>query len=235
MQLKFLKENILLPGGKRQVQHLSEFVDSSEGNALIIGPGCEAVAIAISQYYKEVDIIVNDYTSLMLSRNNLINDQQIKVKMMDYAHTDFYKNHFDLIYAQASISVPARKEILKEIKRIIMTEGMLCVGEIVSLVDPAPAFVKDIWERSGLEPLQSASVKNYYESKGFSVISEKDLTSTLKDFYLNLRNNIMKVDKKEKEANIKFYSGIKHEADVYLRHGGDKYIGFKSFILRKAN
>jgi len=46
-----------------------------------------------------------------------------------------------------------RKDILKEIKRILTGNGLLCVGEIVSLKEPVPGFVIDIWERSGLDPL----------------------------------------------------------------------------------
>ena len=155
--------------------------------------------------------------------------------MMDYANTDFNKEYFDLIYAQASLSVPERKLILKEVKRILQNDGMFCIGEIVSLKEPVPAFVKDIWERSGLDPLFSSGLKKYFESKGFKTISESDLSSTLNDFYEKLRYKISKATREEKEENKKFYSGIKHESNVYLKLCGDKYIGFKSLIMRKAN
>jgi len=155
--------------------------------------------------------------------------------MMDYSHTDFDKEYFDLIYAQASISVTDRKAILKEIKRILNADGVFCTGEIVSLKEPVPAFVKDIWERSGLDPLPSSEIKKYFESKGFVIISEKDLSSTLEEFYEKIRFEISKVSKQEKEGNKKFYLGVKHESNVYLKLGGDKYIGFKSLFTRKAS
>jgi len=155
--------------------------------------------------------------------------------MMDYSHTDFDKEYFDLIYAQASISVTDRKAILKEIKRILNADGVFCTGEIVSLKEPVPAFVKDIWERSGLDPLPSSEIKKYFESKGFVIISEKDLSSTLEEFYEKIRFEISKVSKQEKEGNKKFYLGVKHESNVYLKLSGDKYIGFKSLITRKAS
>jgi ubiquinone/menaquinone biosynthesis C-methylase UbiE len=155
--------------------------------------------------------------------------------MMDYAHTDFSDDYFDLIYAQASVSVTERKTITKEFKRILKNDGTICIGEIVSIKEPIPTFVRDIWDRSGLEPLSSSEIKKYYEDRGLSIIDEKDLSSTLKDFYQKLRYQITKVDKEEKEANKKFYSAIKHEADAYLKLGGDKFIGFKSLIMRKTN
>ena len=161
--------------------------------------------------------------------------EKIKCKMMDYTHNDFDKEYFELIYTQASISVSERKLILKEIKRILKTDGVFCTGEIVALKEPVPAFVNDIWERSGLDPLPSSDIKKYFVSKGFVIISEKDLSSTLVKFYEKIRFDISKASKQEKEGNKKLYLGIKHESNVYLKLGGDKYIGFKSLIMRKAS
>lgn len=171
----------------------------------------------------------------MQSRDRLQNADKIKIKMMDYAHTDFNDNYFDLIYAQASISVPDRKNIIKEIKRTLKNDGTVCIGEIVSLKEPVPTFVRDIWERSGLDPLPLSGINEYYENRGISITSEINLTATLKDFFQKLRYEISKTSKDEKEANKKFYSAVKHEADAYLKLGGDKFIGFISFIMRKVN
>ena len=81
---------------------------------MIIGPGCESIAVRFLEHFGEVIIIVNDYDSLMQSKMKLKDKEHIKIKMMDYAHTDFEQDYFDLIYAQGSISVPERKEIFKE-------------------------------------------------------------------------------------------------------------------------
>jgi len=186
------------------------------------------------EHFGEVIIIVNDYDWLMQSKMKFKDEEKIKIKMMDYAHTDFAKDHFDLIYAQSSLSVRERKEIIKEIKRILKTDGVLCTGEIVSLKEPVPAFIKDIWERSGLEPLPSSDIINYFTGKGFTIINAQDLSHTLKDFYQNIRNTVANTSKKEKEENKKFYSEIKHESDVFLKLGGDKYMGFTSLIMRKT-
>jgi len=165
----------------------------------------------------------------------LKNEDKFKVKLMDYAHTDFKNEHFDLIYAQGSISVPGKKEITKELKRILRIQGLFCVGEIVSLKEPVPGFVADIWERSGLDPIPSSEIKKYYEAKGFEVLCEKDHSDTLKDFYEKIGNTVAKVSKDEKESDKKYFARMKHESHAYLKLGGDKYIGFKSLILRKLN
>jgi hypothetical protein len=67
------------------------------------------------------------------------------------------------------------------------------------------------------------------------IIREQDLSHTLKDFYQNIRNTFANTSKKEKEENKKFYSEIKHESDVFLKLGGDKYMGFTSLIMRETN
>ena len=226
---------ILLPSGSKQLEHLIEQNIPKGEQALIIGPNCESIASKLINYFTNLFIVTDNYESVMQIRMNLKNDEKIKVKMMDYAHTDFQDESLDLIYAQGSISVPERKDIVKEIKRILISKGLFCAGEIVSLRDPVPGFVNDIWERSGLEPMASSVVKKYYESKGFEVLSERDLSTTLKDFYENTISVVSKTGKAEKEEDKKYFSRMKHESNAYLKLGGDKYIGFKSLIMRKLN
>jgi SAM-dependent methyltransferase len=227
--------NILLPGGSKQLEHLIEQNIPKGEQALIIGPNCESITAKLIDYFTNLYIITNAYESVMQIRMNLKNDEKIKVKMMDYAHTDFQDKSFDLIYSQGSISVPERKDIVKEIKRILISKGLFCAGEIVSLKDPVPGFVNDIWERSGLEPIAASEIKKYYEGKSFEVVSEKDLSDTLRDFYEQTISIVSKTGKVEKEEDKKYFSRMKHESNAYLKLGGDKYIGFKSLILRKLN
>jgi ubiquinone/menaquinone biosynthesis C-methylase UbiE len=229
------KSSVLLPGGIEQFEHVLEQNFPQGTHALIIGPGCESIANNLLKYYPSVNIIANDPDSVMQIRMKLKKDDKIKVKLMDYAHTDFEDGYFDLIYAQGSISVTDKKDILKEIKRILTSCGLLCAGEVVSLKEPVPAFVNNIWELSGLEPIASSGIKKYYESKGFEVLSEKDLSPTLGDLYEKTRFAVSKASKDEKEQDKKYFSRMKHESNAYLKLGGDKYIGFKSLIMRKSN
>lgn len=204
-------------------------------NALIVGPGCETVANQLRKSFSNINIIADDYDSVMQIRMKMKDDEKVKVKLMDSAHTDFENEYFDLIYAQGSISVTERKDITKELKRILTSRGLLSAGEIVSLKEPVPAFVADIWERSGLEPISSSGIRKFYEGRGFEVLSEKDLSDTLKDFYEKTKRTVSKMSKNEKDADKKYYSRMKHESHAYLTLGGDKYIGFKSLILRNLH
>lgn len=230
-----LPTNLPLPGGNSQLKLLLEHNIPKGSHALIIGNISNSIVKKLLEYFTDINIIVDNSDSLLNTRLNQKENESIKIRLMDYAHTDFEVKHFDLIYSQASISVPDRKDILKEAKRILSDGGLLSVGEIVSLKEPVAGFIKDIWERSGLEPIASTEIKQYYESRGFEVISETDLSDTLSDFYEKIRFAVSKVGKNEKEQDKKYFSQMKHESHAYLKLGGDKFIGFKSLIMRKSN
>lgn len=212
-----------------------DHVELKGNHALIIGPNCESTAVSLTDKYSDVHIITDDYNSVLQYRMKLKAEEKVKIKMMDYAHTDFEDGFFDLVFAQGSISIPERKYILKEVRRIISVASTVCIGEIVSLTEPIPQFVADIWGQTNLEPISASTIKNFYENKGFTVLSEKDHSSTMKDFYEKVMLEFSMTSKEEKEQNKKYFSRIKHESNAYIKHGGDKYIGFKSLIMRKSN
>jgi len=227
--------NFPLPGGNKQLEHFlgQNYVNGK--SALIIGPATASIVKKLLNNYTELFIISDSYDSLINIRKILKEIESVKIKLMDYSHTDFKENYFDLIYSQGSLSVPERKNILKEMKRIINDKGILSIGEIVSLKEPVAGFVRDIWEQSGLEALSTSTINQFYNSKGFELVSEKDLSNSLNDYYEKIRYSVLKAGKDEKEQNKKIFSRMKHESNAYLKLGGDKYIGFKSLILRKSN
>ena len=75
---------------------------------LVIGTGSEEIAVYLKMKgATSVKIIVGDYESVMNSRMILPKDTEIRVSMMDFEHTDFSAESFDIIYAQASVSAAA--------------------------------------------------------------------------------------------------------------------------------
>jgi ubiquinone/menaquinone biosynthesis C-methylase UbiE len=232
-------QNIFLPGGFKQFRILKSKYILSEKNILIVGSNSEKIAEKMMESgASSVKMIVNDYDSLMNSRLNLGKDSKIIVKMMDFDNTDFNAEEFDLVYAQASISLTNRNKIVKEIKRILKPEATLCVGEITSLTKEYPPFVKNIFDASDILPLLNNNCTPYYTERKFSVLYEEDLTSSLQSFYEHtaeeLHENIYKLTDKEKSYYKKLLNKIGHESNAYLKLGADKYIGFKLLILRKS-
>lgn len=230
---------IFLPAGFKQFRILkSKFVISGK-SVLVIGAGSEKIAEKmIDSGAVSVKMIMNDFDSLMNSRLNLGKESGIVLEMMEYDNTDFGDKEFDLVYAQGSISSSNRSKIIKEIKRILKPDGVLCVGEITALSKTYPAFIKDIFESSKIHPLPNNTCPTYYAERNFSVIHEQDLSSSLKSFYenasLSLETSIEKLTDTEKSYYKKLLNKISHESNAYLNLGADKYIGFKMLILKSS-
>lgn len=232
-------QNIFLPGGFKIFRILRNHFQFTDKAVLLIGAGSEKIAEKILHAgAKSVKMIVDDFDSLMNAKLCIKNKNQIDVRLMDFHNTDFNSNEFDLIYAQASISSPNRNKIVKEIKRILKTEGTLCVGEITSLSKTYPAFVKDIFSSSEIVPLNDDECSKYYKDHGFEIYYEQDFSSSLKKFYENAALELEKTTKhltaQEKSYYKKLLNKISHESNAYLNLGADKYIGLKMLILKPS-
>ena len=231
---------IFLPGGFKQFRILKSKYILPDKNVLVIGSGSEKIAEKISESGAAlVKMIVNESDSLLSSRLNQSRESEVAIKMMDFDNTDFSNEEFDLVYSQVSISTISRNKILKEIKRILKPDGVLCVSEMTSLSKTYPAFIKDIFETSGIIPLVNDELKSFYTEKNFIVLYEEDISSSLKSFYENtsaiLKKNIDSLTDNEKSYYKKLLHKISHESNAYLKLGADKYIGLKLLILKKTN
>jgi len=235
-----IQKTFLLPGLEKQFGFIQKQLNSKIQSILVIGSSSEFVADQMIKIFSNnVELIVEDYESLMNSKIVLGADSKVKVSLMNFEITDFDSASFDLVYAQASISLTKRNKIIKEIKRILKPTGFLCVGELVSLTKEVPQFVKDTFDSSDLLPLYIDELDKYYQERKFEIIAKDDLTSTLKDYYLesvtllsNVKHNLTD---KEKSFYKKLLSKVSHESNVYLKLGGDKYIGFIAMFLQKGD
>ncbi len=233
------KQKILLPGGTGQFNHLIKYAGLNEKQVLIIGANSEALArMFLNKKASAVKIIVDDYDSLLNSRLILKKDD-IPVRLMEYDNTDFNKGSFDIVYSQAGISTPVRNKVIKEIKRIVKPDGVISIGEIVSLKHPVPQFVTDVWELNGIDALNMDDLKEFYTSKNLEVLDMRNLSGTLSEFYKQIKELVSKkggdIPVGEESYYKKLIKRIVHEANAYLKLGGDKYMGFVSIIMRNKS
>ena len=231
---------IFLPGSGKQFNHLKAKIILKDKDILIIGSNSEKITqMFLDAEANAVTIILDEYDSLLKARYLLKNKEGISVRLMDSNSTDFNDAVFDIVYAQASISGKMRNKIIKEIKRILKPEGILNVGEITSLKSSPPIFVNDIWESGNILPLNSDDVNKYYKERKFEVVDTLDLSSHLKDFYLEskklLLSNIDSLSENEKAYYKKLLKRMSHESNAYLKLGGKDYMGFTSIIARKIS
>jgi len=207
---------------------------------LVLGSQSVQIAEWLSEKSKnEVNLIVEDYESLLSAKIDLENSPFVNIKLMDFERTDFFAEQFDLIFAQASISNFRRKNIIKEVKRIAKQNGILCLGEIVKLKRNVPVFVKDIFNSADLDPLFIEDLEKYYTERRFDIIDKRDLSESLKDFYNNyaelLKAKSKKLSNSEKSYYKKLLNQINHQSNAYLKLGADKIIGFNTLLLKKNN
>lgn len=228
---------IYLPGLKKQYEFLISKLELSGLRILVLGSSNAVISkLLFSKSNEKVEIIVEDYESLLVTQLELNATSEISVKLMDFENTDYPENNFDLVYAQGSISDKRRKKTVKEIKRILKPNGYLCVGEIVKLEDKIPIFIKEIYELSDLDPIFHDSVSLYYEERNFEVIDSINLSNTLKEYYsLNLKllkENIKSLSPSEKSYYKTILNKISHESNVYLKLGGSRFMGFLTLLLK---
>ncbi len=229
---------ILLPGLSQQLSFLFSKIEIENLVTLIVGANSEQIAQKfLEKNIPKVEIIVEEYDSLINSQLILNKNENIRTRIMDFENTDFSDSQFDLIYAQGSISNLRRKKIVKEIKKILKPEGYFCVGELIKLTEDVPTFVQNIFDASELEPLFINDIDKYYTERKFEVIDTIDLSRTLKQFYIEsaeiLRENIGDLSENEKSYNKKLLNKISHESNAFLKQGASKFIGFKALLLKK--
>lgn len=232
-------ENCLLPGLDRQVEFLFNNFKNPVENILVVGSNSEEIAKELSDHFNtKVELIVEDYDSLMNSKLILESSPKINVRLMDFEVTDFEDFSFDLIYAQASISLTKRNKIVKELRRLIKPDGFLCVGEVVALRKNYPPFIQDIFDSSDLLPLFIDDLEKYYSERKFNVVVRQNLTHTLKKYYSFsanlLEDSIDALSSSEKSYYKKILNKLSHESNAYLKLGGNKFIGFVAMLLQKG-
>ena len=232
-------KQILLPGLGEQLEFLKKSITIKPVSILVIGSSSEPAAINLSKSFDaDVQIIVEDYESLLSSKVKLNNIDKVEVRMMSYESTDFTTAQFDLIYAQASISLVNRNKIVKEVKRLLKPNGYFCVGEIAVFEKEIPRFITDIFETTNQHPLFVDELDKYYTERKFKIHGKKNLTHTLKGYYAEssamLKNMRGDLPENEKSYYKKLLNQISHESNVYLKLGGEKYLGFYALILQKG-
>lgn len=232
------QNKILLPGLGEQLNFLFSRIKIDDKNILIIGSNSGEIAkIFSAKNSKQIELIVEDYESLINLKLVLDKEKKVNAKIMSFEHTDFIDHQFDLVYAQASISNSSRKNIVKEIKRILKPDGIFCVGEIVKLQNTIPTFVKDIFETSDIDPIEKKDLEKFYTERNFVVSDSKDLSKSLREFYLSVaelsKSKMKDLSENEKSYYKKYLNQIKHESYSFLKLGADKFIGFKTLIIKK--
>ncbi len=233
--------DILLPGDESQLKQLFNINENYE-RILVMGETSEIIALRLAEKFNaKVDLIVEDYTSLLNAKLILdgIPESKDKVfpKIMEFEKTDYPNSTFDLIFAQASLTRESRKKIIKEMKRILIDGGTISVGEIVLLKKNPPKMIDDLLNWAGMQPLEINEIEKYYSERGFEIITSNKSEKALSEYYEKVirlfEDKKDELSEQEKSYYKKLIKRISHEANVFLKFGGEKFLSFYAFIARK--
>ena len=86
---------ILLPGLNKQVVFLKNKLNLEDSSILIAGSGSASITNHITSN-NTINIIVEDYESLISTRLELPDDRNVEINLMDFERTDFPSEQFDL-------------------------------------------------------------------------------------------------------------------------------------------
>lgn len=224
------QKRITLPGLNKQFEFLKRHLELNGKQILIIGEKLFPLALEMekSNAYR-VELISQSQDDLTEGRLLLKGTNSV-IKLMEYEATDYQSDSFDIVYAQASLNIGGKNAIIKEIKRILKSDGYLCTGEVVALREEIPQFMTDIWKRSGIDPIFVEKFASYYEERGFEKVKVDDLSYTLKRYYSEMKDEfkegVYNLTESQKKAYKKVISRYKHEIDAFNKLGGDKFAGF---------
>jgi len=235
--MNYTANEILVPGGLKQFEQLSQLNKKFE-KILIVGEALELVAKKISKKFNSAtELIMEDYSALINSKLALGENSGIIPKIMEYDRTDFPDAFFDVVFSQASISRENRKRIVKEIGRILKSGGIFSVGEITMRKNPLPRMIQDMLDWAGIVPLPEQTIEEYYAGKGFEIIHSQNLPEALPDYYKKIeklfKRKIDELNEREKSYYKKLINRISHEANVFLKFGGEKYLSFHILLAKK--
>lgn len=229
---------IFLPGTDKQIKFLLKDYSPSGKKILIAGGGTDKIILKFKDAGSDDITVISNNSIDVVDLRMKTSGKNLKVRIMDYENTDFRDGSFDLVYSQASFSIKERKNIFKEVSRILLPDGILCIGEIIRTADDIPRFMQEVWNSSGISPLTIAAQIQFYKDAGFAVVSQENLSYTLNDFYNSGKKMLQKfIDEgsnEEKNRYKKMLNKISHESNAYLNLGGKKYMEFHAFILKRT-
>ncbi len=229
---------LLVPGSWKQFDYLKS-LNLNFSKILVVGSSLENVSIELKKIYSsEVETIVDNFDSL-ISANLILRKENLQAKLMDFSATDYQKEEFDLIFAQASISNNDRKKILKEFKRILKPDGILCIGEIVTIEEKIPTMLLDFLETSNLSTLTKLQVEKIYKELKLEIIDSKSVVNAFSDYFaatkLQFDSTKKSLNDDEKKYYKKIITRIKHESNIFTKFRGERFLDFEMYILKVKN
>ncbi|MBI5726739.1 MAG: class I SAM-dependent methyltransferase [Ignavibacteriales bacterium] len=229
---------ILLPGMNEQSNAFLRHHKIKETKMLVMGTAApHLLKKFLNPFVASIDVIIDNEDLLLTERLSAPKDKKVRIRFMDFVNTDFTDNTFDFVYTQGAASTLQRVKVLHEVKRILKPGGVYCLGELVYIKGDVPVSIRSVWDIAGISPIELEQTEGCYTEAGFTILETTDLSKTLYAMYERykevMQNGASKMTEDELQALRHDLIRLKHEAEIFIKMGGDKYTGYFMYELQK--
>lgn len=235
----------LTPGGpdltrrlvRRAMQHLSA---SSPENASLLLMGCrygENLIGLIDAFKGSLTGIEEDSEAVFFAKMASMQlglGKRCSFRYMSPLTMDFDAESFDIIAMEGVFSSYPAAKALKEAKRILRPGGAIILSDSFWKEESMPPYVHDVWEAEERRVFTENQLGDLFADAGLQLTYFEVRRSALNAFYQQFMTELKSITKggfegmKHQKSLIKHY---KHEIDVYLKQGGEKYMGYFTAIV----
>lgn len=158
-------------------------------------------------------------------------------KVMSPMEIDFPAGSFDYVVCEGMLNVYPKSKLFRQIKKMLRGDGYLLAMEACWKQVSAPTSVRNVWEERSSPIPMFARWNDLMMNDGLVLESIEDISIELDSFYAQFRSPIHSIIQ-QNEGLSKMYKKLvtkyKHEIDVYLHHGGKKWMGYCALVARKG-
>ena len=186
-QLNMLKviwgEGYLSPGGSSEIDEIIGELDLSNKRILDIGCGTGGAVFHMLEKHNVAEALGFDTEPLVIEKaNELAAEKNLsnraKFKYIEPGPIQLDNDSMDVVFSkEAFIHIPDKNELMKDIHRVLKTDGLIAVGDWMRNDDNLPSQqMLEYIEAEGLDYFM-CSLKKYEEilvKSGFKVISMND-------------------------------------------------------------
>ena len=150
---------------------------------------------------------------------------------------DFDAQSFDIVVLEGIFSSYPASRALKQARRVLKPDGVIMISDSFWKMESMPPYVHDVWEAEERRIFTEHQLGHLFEAAELELAFFEIRRNALDSFYQQFTSEIKSITKadfegmKHQKSLVKHY---KHEIDVYLKHGGEKYMGYFTAMLTAA-
>ncbi len=150
---------------------------------------------------------------------------------------DFDAQSFDIIVLEGIFSSYPAARALKDARRVLKPGGVIMISDSFWKLESMPSYVHDVWEAEERRIFTEHQLGDLFEEAELELAFFEIRRNALNSFYEQFTTEIKSITKadfegmKHQKSLVKHY---KHEIDVYLKHGGEKYMGYFTAMVTAA-